>query len=209
MRLFLLHPVLLSGLAVALCLPSAARSQTSPAYPTPPASSYSIPVFPGPDMTHLLLTLSDVPATHTGFAFDRSMMQLAQSVLQQNGIEAGRAASAITSVAFDRFQYQQPAFYTPETMTTIIKGYRAAGWKHLVNGNQTPANTASPQAMATDLWLHFAGADIDAVTVLTRTSHDMNVVQITGALRPLDLLHLAGHFGIPKVDPDAVMVPER
>jgi hypothetical protein len=26
-------------------------------------------------------------------------------------------------------------------------------------------------------------------------------------LHPLDLLHLSGHFGIPRVDPDAVMVP--
>ena len=50
--------------------------------------------------------------------------------------------------------------------------------------------------------------DIDAVTVLMRGPHTMNVVQITGDLRPLDLLHLSGHFGIPKVDPGAVMVPD-
>jgi hypothetical protein len=32
---------------------------------------------------------------------------------------------------------------------------------------------------------------------------------VTGDLRPLDLLHLSGKFGIPKVDPSAVMVPEK
>ena len=37
----------------------------------------------------------------------------------------------------------------------------------------------------------------------------MNVIRITGDLRPLDLLHLAGHFGIPKVSPDAIMVPDN
>ena len=212
MRLILSHSLKFLGLALALMLPAAAFAQAYPQYPPPPPPpppGYAIPVFPGPDMTRLFMSLSDVPATHTGFTFDRSMMQVAQSVLQQNGIDAGRAAAAITSIAFDRFQYQQPAFYTPEAMAALIQGYRAAGWKHLVNGNQTPANTAQPRTMATDLWLHFAGADIDAVTVLTRTSRDMNVVHITGALRPLDLLHLAGHFGIPRVDPDAVMVPDR
>jgi hypothetical protein len=35
----------------------------------------------------------------------------------------------------------------------------------------------------------------------------MSVVQITCELRPLDLVHLGGHFGIPKIDPNAVMVP--
>ena len=63
--------------------------------------------------------------------------------------------------------------------------------------------------MITDLWLHYSGADIDALTVLTRGSKEMNVVRVTGDLRPLDLMKLSGHFGIPKVDPSAVMVPEK
>ena len=47
----------------------------------------------------------------------------------------------------------------------------------------------------------------DDVTVLVRSPRDMNLIQIAGALRPLDFIHLSGHFGIPKVDPNAVMVP--
>jgi hypothetical protein len=35
----------------------------------------------------------------------------------------------------------------------------------------------------------------------------MSVIQIACELRPLDLIHLSGHFGIPRVDPNAVMVP--
>jgi hypothetical protein len=94
-------------------------------------------------------------------------------------------------------------------MSALLAGYKATGWKHLVNANQTAANTAQPEHPVTDLWLHFSGADIDAVTVLTRAPRNMTVVRITGDLRPLDLLHLAGKFGIPKVDPNAVMVPEK
>ena len=65
----------------------------------------------------------------------------------------------------------------------------------------------SGQDWNTDLWLHFTGPDINGVTVLTRSPRDMSVIQITCELRPLDLVHLSGHFGIPKVDPNAVMVP--
>jgi hypothetical protein len=60
--------------------------------------------------------------------------------------------------------------------------------------------------MMTDLWLHFRGTEIDDVTVLTRAPKNMNVIEVSGLLRPLDLVHLSGHFGIPKVDPSAVMI---
>jgi hypothetical protein len=160
-----------------------------------------------PGVSESLGGLADQPATHTGVVFDRSMMQIAQSVLQSGGIDADRAAAALTSISFDTYRYKEPAFYTPETMAAIIAAYHRAGWKHLVNGNQTPANSAQPRSVITDVWLHFTGADIDRVTVLTRATKDMNLIQVAGDLRPLDLIHLSGHFGIPKVDPNAVMVP--
>jgi hypothetical protein len=151
--------------------------------------------------------LADQPARHTGFVFDRSMMQVAQGFLASGGLDAQRAAAAVTSISFDTYRYARPAFYTPEAMAALVESYHAAGWKHLVNGNQSPANSAQPKTNVTDLWLHFSGADIDDVTVLIRSPRDMNVIQVAGDLRPLDLIHLSGHFGIPKVDPNAVMVP--
>jgi hypothetical protein len=160
-----------------------------------------------PGITDRLSTLADQPATHTGVTFDRSMMQMAQGMLEQAGLDADRAAVALTSISFDTYRYKEPAFYTPETMAYIVDSFHRAGWKHLVNGNQTPANEAQPRTAITDVWLHFSGADIDHVTVLVRGTRDMNLVQVAGDLRPLDLIHLSGHFGIPKVDPNAVMVP--
>ena len=151
-------------------------------------------------------TLADQPGSHTGFVFDKNMMQFAQGVLESSGMTPERAAVAVKGIAFDRYHYQTPAFYTPESMAALLDTYSRAGWKHLVNGNQTPASSASPHSMLTDLWLHFSGTDIDALTVLTRGPRDMNVIQLTGDLRPLDLMHLGGHFGIPKVDPGAIMV---
>ena len=151
--------------------------------------------------------LADQPASHTGFIFDRSMMQVAQAVLQSGGMSPEHAAAALTGIAVDNYHYSEPAFYTPETMSGIIASYHAAGWKHLVNANQSPAESAQPHAIITDLWLHNSGMNIDGVTVLIRSPRDMSVIQVTCELRPLDLVHLSGHFGIPKVDPNAVMVP--
>ncbi|HXC96410.1 MAG TPA: hypothetical protein VNU92_11970 [Edaphobacter sp.] len=159
------------------------------------------------DLHGALMNLANQPASHTAFSFDRSELQVAQNLLASGGMDPNHAAAALTGIAVDNYHYPHPAFYIPETMASIIAGYHAAGWKHLVNANQTPANTAHPHSAVTDLWLRFAGADITGITVLTRSPQDMNVVQVTCELRPLDLVHLSGHFGIPKVDPNAVMVP--
>jgi hypothetical protein len=152
-------------------------------------------------------TLADQPASHTAFSFDRSMMQVAQELLQSGGMSSERAAAALTGISVDNYHYSEPAFYTPEAMSAIIGSYHAASWKHLVNANQSPASSAQPRGIITDLWLHNSGPNISGVVVLTRSPRDMSVIQITCELRPLDLVHLSGHFGIPKVDPNAVMVP--
>lgn len=152
-------------------------------------------------------TLADQPASHTAFSFDRSMMQVAQSLLESGGMNPEHAAAALTGISVDNYHYAEPAFYTPEALSAIIASYRAAGWKHLVNANQSPAQSAQPRGIVTDLWLHNSGANINGITVLTRSPRDMSVIQVACELRPLDLVHLSGHFGIPKVDPNAVMVP--
>jgi hypothetical protein len=181
--------------AAALCLSAPAALAAGPTTQIPPGISGS------------LNTLADQPATHTGVTFDRSMMQMAQGLLQQGGLDTDRATAALSSISFDTYRYKEPAFYTPETMAAIIQDFHRAGWKHLVNGNQMPANMAQPHTPITDVWLHFTGPDIDQVTVLVRSTREMSLVQVAGDLRPLDLVHLSGHFGIPKVDPNAIMVP--
>jgi hypothetical protein len=183
----------LFGLALSVAIPSICNAQQIAGLP--------------PGTQEALMNLADQPATHTAFSFDRSMLQIAQNLLASGGMDANHAAAALTGISIDNYRYARPAFYTPETMASIISAYHAAGWKHLVNVNQTPANTSQPRATVTDLWLHFTGPDINGITVLARSPRDMSVIQVACELRPLDLVHLSGHFGIPKVDPNAVMVP--
>jgi hypothetical protein len=143
-----------------------------------------------------------------GFVLDRSMLQAARGMLQSGGMSPERAAAALSSISYDNYRYAHPAVYAPETMVSIIAAYRSAGWKHLVDGHTIPAGDGQHRGPVTDLWLHFTGSDIDGLTVLARGSRDVNVIQVACDLRPLDLVHLGGHFGIPKVDPSAVMVPD-
>lgn len=158
-------------------------------------------------ISQTLNQIADQPATHLSVTFDRSMLDYAGTFIDNGGPQVRRASASLHSITVDTYHYQRPAFYTPEAMSSIVSTYHAAGWKHLVDANSNAAASAQPEHAITDLWLHFNGPEIDDVTVLVRAPRDMNLIQISCALRPLDLLHLSGHFGIPRVDPNAVMVP--
>lgn len=151
-----------------------------------------------PGVSQALAGLTSEPATHSAVTFDRDMMA---SILGE------RPVASLSSITVESYRFHEPAFYVPENMAALVAAYNAAGWKHLVEANVSPREAAAPLKPISDIWLHFRGAEIDDVAVLIRAQRQMNVVEISGLLRPLDLVRLSGHFGIPKVDPDAVMVP--
>lgn len=154
-----------------------------------------------PGVAEIFAGLSSEPGTKFAFTLDRTMLEQAQSLFGPG------SPSSLGSVTIETYHYKQPAFYVPEAFAGLVQQYQAAGWKHLVNAKGGPAESAQPTGMLTDLWLHYQGTEINDVTVLLRGQRQMNVIEISGVIRPIDLLHLGGHFGIPKVDPNAVMVP--
>jgi len=164
----------------------------------------SIGVAQQPDgVNEALRNLTSEHANHSAFTFDHDMLQSATGFLN-NG---DGPPIQLNSITVENYHYSEPAFYIPENMHALVRAYDAAGWKHLVDQHATPRDAAMPPKPLTDLWLHYDGPVIDEVTVVVRARKQMSVVEVSGQLRPLDLVHLSGHFGIPKVDPGAVMVP--
>lgn len=149
--------------------------------------------------------LTSEHATHTAVTFDRDMIQTVGGIFNQDG----GPVAGLDSITVENFRFHEPAFYIPENMHALIRSYKEAGWTHLVEQTSNPRESASPTKQIADVWLHFRDMNIDGVTVLVRGPRQMSVVEVHGILKPLDLVHLSGHFGIPKVDPGAVMVPEH
>ena len=161
--------------------------------PLPPSAGAPQP----PGVAEAFSDLTSQPSTHSSFTLDRDLLS---SFL-------GNQPAEIHSVTVTNYHYQERAFYVPEALAALRAAYGAAGWKHLIEANVSPREEASPEKPITDLWFHFHGAEIDDIAVLIRAPRQMNVINVSGMLRPLDLVHLGGHFGIPRVDPDAIMVP--
>jgi hypothetical protein len=205
MKLRLLLPSLL---AASLVFVGAASAQApivrAPAGQAPDAQAQNSPDPPDtqapepPGVAGAFASIASEPSTHTAVTFDRGMLE---SILGEQPV------AALNGITFESFRYHEPAFYIPENMAALRHDFAAAGWKHLVEANVGPRDSASPRKPITDMWFHLRGDEIDGLTVLIRAPRQMNVIEVSGLLRPLDLVHLSGHFGIPKVDPNAIMVP--
>lgn len=198
-RLFVILPLALAAVLGAQAQQPAAPVERvpqpgyAPASPPPPSYNSSQP----PGTAAALTQLTSQPATHTAFTFDHDMLQ---SML-------GTQSAGLTSITVENYRFHDPVFYVPEELAALGAAYSAAGWAHLVEANVSPREQATPPKPITDMWLHYRGTEIDDVAVLIRAPRQMNLIEVSGILRPLDLAHLGGHFGLPKVDPNAVMVP--
>ena len=164
--------------------------------------SAQVPAQNFPDAQHYGFdALVQQPATQSSFTFDRNMLQAADGFLAGADADTRRIVAGLNSITVHNYHFRDFANYDPRSFSSVADGFHGNGWKHLVNAN------GKNDGPMTDLWLRFEGANVRSVVVLNRASHDMNFVNVDCNLRPLDLLHLSGHFGIPKVDQSAVMVP--
>src|ERR1700761_6285617 len=123
-----------------------------------------------PGVSDALGGLSSQRAAATTITFDRDMLDAM--------LGGGRAAD-FNGVSFEHYQYPEPVFYIPEEMHALEQAYHAAGWKHLIDANAGPRESAAPTKPITDMWFHFAGGDIDHITVLIRGRKEMNVVRVS------------------------------
>lgn len=141
--------------------------------------------------------LGRTAAFHTDFTFDRSMLQLASGLWEGPGDPAfSDAVNRLDGISIHSYHYAAPGMYDPRLLDAVRRQYSALGWQHLVTAHST-ANGG-----ATDLWISFNHMRATGAVVLFQSPTNLNLIAFSGNLSPLDLLHLRGHFGIPRFPGD-------
>lgn len=133
---------------------------------------------------------------HTDFTFDKSMLQAAGQLMSD---EDQRILAELRSISVHSFRYPAPGLYDAASLEAVRAQYGNHGWHHLVT-RQAHAETEDPTR--TDLWVRMAHGNVDGMVLLVANERNVNLVTVDGTLSPLDLLHLRGHFGIPRFQGD-------
>jgi hypothetical protein len=187
--------------------PPGKPSAALPAQPAPPNQTTVVPpnqttVGP-PDQAQewvpeAIAALGQRASSRMEFALDHSMLVLA-SKLDKADDNLRRVIAGVNGVSVRSFHFADAVPYDPAIMDAISRQYRDADWQHLVEKHK------SNGGLTTDLWLHMDHASIRNVAVLLVGSKELDFISVSGSITPLDLLHLSGHFGIPKMDQGAAV----
>jgi len=127
-------------------------------------------------------------------------MLVLASKLDKNNEDLRRVIAGVNGVSVRSFRFAGEVVYDPAMVESISQQYREAGWLHLVS------NYKNASGMHSDLWIHLDEASVRDIAVLLVGAKQVSFVAASGSVTPLDLLHLSGHFGIPKMD-GGVAVP--
>jgi hypothetical protein len=181
--------IMLSIVAVLLSAPAGVLGQSAPPPQQPPVNW----------VPQAFETLGQRAAFHTDFTFDRSMLQLAGYFIGDADQETRNAIAKLNSITVHSYHFAAPGLYDPASIDMIRRQYEASGWKHLVaaHGKGDPFNPGQ-----TDLWINVSHMDVTGMMVLISAPKDLNLIALNGDISTLDLLHLRGHFGIPRFSGD-------
>ena len=173
--------------------PFVAKAQQ--AGPAPAAASQSYP-----DDTWIpqgMEALARRATFHTDFTFDKSMLDMANNFVGDE--ETRQAIAKLRGISVHSYKFSAPGLYDPAALDAVRAQYRDRGWKHLVTSQ---SYVATPNQARTDVWVRFEHANVEGMVLLVANQTNLNLVAINGTLSPLDLLHLRGHFGIPRFSGD-------
>jgi len=133
----------------------------------------------------------------TDFTFDRTMLALANNFIEDE--DTRRVVAKLNGISVHCYKFSVPGLYDPGNLEAVRRQYHDHGWKHLVTAQSAhdPTNIGR-----TDVWIRFEHANVEGAVVMLASPTNINLIAINGTISPLDLLHLRGHFGIPRFSGD-------
>jgi hypothetical protein len=114
-----------------------------------------------------------------------------------------RIIAGISGVSVHRYRFSGPWAYDLDALRTVKDEYNNAGWMQLVNKHDRNGVPG-----VTDLWVHWDHEAISKVAILVARSTEVDFIEVSGSISPLDLSHLGGHLGIPKIE-GGIRVPAQ
>jgi hypothetical protein len=149
---------------------------------------------PSDDVPPSIEALRQNASSKTEFTLDHSMLVLA-SKLDSNDEDLRRVIAGVSGLSVHRYRFPDAGMYDPEALDAVKHEYHSAGWKQLMNNHRRRDGTG-----VTNLWIRFDHNAISNVAFLVAKADEVTLITVSGSISPLDLAHLGGHFGIPKIE---------
>ncbi|HEY1579913.1 MAG TPA: DUF4252 domain-containing protein [Terracidiphilus sp.] len=141
--------------------------------------------------------LSATAPMKENFTLDRTMLGIAAGIVPDSDAPVRQAINKLDGVSVHTMRFGQSGIPDEGAVQAIRASYHLRGWKHLVT---TSDHGSAIKNGTTDVWFVLDGMNVRGAVVLAETPRSLTLVTVAGNLSPVDLMHLRGHFGIPKLD---------
>ena len=145
-----------------------------------------------------LAELSTMAAMKESFTLDRDLLRVAAGVLPDSDAPTRQAIGKLDGVSVHVLRFGPDGVPNEGAVNAIRDAYHLRGWKHLVTTSEHGGGPVKNGT--TDVWMVMDGVNVRGAVILAETPKSVTLVTVAGNLNPIDLLHLRGHFGIPKFD---------
>jgi hypothetical protein len=148
-----------------------------------------------------LAQLSAQAVAKESFTLDRTMLTAAAGLMSGPDADLKQAIAKLDGLSVHVLRFAAAGDADPAQVDAIREACHLRGWKHLVSttGAGGPIHNGTA-----DVWLVLDGANVRGAVILVETPKSLTLVTLAGNLSPMDLLHLRGHFGIPRFEGDSL-----
>lgn len=191
------------------CAPALAQTPEPSAAPDPGSALGAAPAPASPDIGSAILEWTPPALAELGgqalakesFTLDRTMLAAAAGLMPDSDADLRQTVAKLDGVSVHILRFAVDGQADPAQIEAIREAYHLRGWKHVLTSTNLGGADHSD---TTDVWLVLDGANVRGGVVLVESPKSLTLATVAGDLSPVDLLHLRGHFGIPRFDDDGL-----
>jgi hypothetical protein len=148
-----------------------------------------------------LAQLSTQALAKESFTLDRNLLAAAAGLLPDADADVKQSIAKLDGVSVHVLRFAVDGAADPAAVDDLRESYHLRGWKHVVSSS---SKGAAVHSETTDVWVVLDGANVRAAVVLVESPRSLTLATLAGDLSPVDVLHLRGHFGIPRFEGGAL-----
>jgi len=128
---------------------------------------------------------------------NKTMLKFASQFLDskdKNDAQAQRLIQNLNAIYVRSYEFSEPGQYTPEDLKTIRQQFLGPDWNPMVKVRSKKGEGD------TDVYVKMVGNEVKGMFVLDAEPKELDMVYISGSIRPEDLKELSGNFGVPNLN---------
>lgn len=128
---------------------------------------------------------------------NKTMLKFASQFLESKNKDDAQAQHLIqnlNAIYVRSYEFSEPGQYTPDDLKTIRQQFLGPDWNPMVKVRSKKGEGD------TDVYVKMVNNEVKGMFVLDAEPKELDMVYISGSIRPEDLKQLSGNFGIPNIN---------